>query len=541
MTCKISSFVAGIIFLAFSLATDAEPLTDPYEHLTAAQRVGQVFIWTYAGTSFSPSIQSWLEKYQPGALIAFSRNIKTPAQIAKLNAETQKFALSKLKTPLFLMIDQEGGTVTRLKTSVPMPSALALGQMADVEFIRRYGKANATLLHDIGFNVNLAPVLDLSNPERGTFIGNRAFGDDPETVAKIAAAYAEGLNLGGLIPTAKHFPGHGGVVQDSHHTTPQKLSNYQELADKDWVPFEEYAQAEYPRALMMAHLALPNIDPSGEPSTYSHVLIQDFLRGKLKYDGLVITDDLEMAGASADMDIGERAVRAFLAGNDMLMLAGSPAHQKKAYTAMLKAVKSGRIPVARLKESVTRILSYKDKMKIGAFKFNSEKVKVSVARLEKLSRRVLQRNLQKSVEGQTARWPEIKSDTQVLLLSSDRRFYESFMTSFRDHGKSKFFQLAPQTLNSVVAELAKPEYQVAIYYATGTQTAHWLEHLPPELRAKTIVVNANQSGDVENQNSFLSVLNINTLNFESGAALGDALISHEMRMPASEPDDTEDY
>ncbi|MGZ3722143.1 MAG: beta-N-acetylhexosaminidase [Bdellovibrionales bacterium] len=537
MRFQISSFVAGIVFLCFSLAALAEPPTPTIDKMTLKQRVGQVFIWTYSGTSMSPVMERWLGKYQPGALIVFSRNIKNPTQIAKFNQQTQKFAAKHLKAPFFLMIDQEGGTVTRLRTSVPLPSALALGKMADVKFIESFGKAKGEVLHDIGFNVNLAPVLDISNPDKDSFIGNRAFGDDPSAVAEMATAYALGLNEGGMIPTAKHFPGHGGVIQDSHRTTPKKLATYDELKDTDLVPFEEYAQSEFPRALMMAHLALPNLDPSGLPSTYSKIIIQDYLREKLKYDGLIITDDLEMNGASIEKDIGQRAVKAFLAGNDMVMLAGTPAHQRQAFEAVYAAVRSKKISEARLNESVERILEYKKEMKLGAFIYNEKRTRADIAALETLSREVLKKNFRLSMAGKTASWPRVKKNTEALVLSADKKFYDSFQAGFR--GKAHYFQLTPATLERAKRELNNDRYQIAVFYASGAQTTRWLAGLNSDVRSKVIVVNVNNSGELDAQKSFLSVLNINSFNPESGFSLAEALCSPEFRIPASGEEEPE--
>lgn len=498
--------------------------------MSLEQRIGQVFIWTYPGQSLNSQGESWLEKYQPGALIVFGRNIKSPEQIAKFNSDLQKFAARKMKAPFFLMIDQEGGTVTRLRTQVPLPSALALGKMDDTKFTQGFGKALAIVLRTLGFNVNLAPVLDISAPSKDSFIGNRTFGEDPAQVSERAGAYAEGLNEGGVMPTAKHFPGHGGVVQDSHQTTPKKLATYEELADKDLVPFEEFAQAEYPRAMMMAHMALPNIDPSGVPSTYSKILIQDYLRGKLKYDGLVITDDLEMAGAASDNDFGEHAVRAFLAGNDMLMLAGVGAHQKQAFQKFIAATKSGRIPESRLRESVERILTYKAKLGVAPFAFSDKNSKASIAALEALSKQVLQKNVHLALENRTAPWPEIKPETRALVLGSEKRFFQSFQKNFR--GQASFFQLTPASLERAGKEIDKGAYDLLIYYASGVATARWLVHLKPDQRAKMVVINANHDAEVEGQGAFLSVLNISTHYPDCGADLSESLNNPEVRAPA---------
>jgi beta-N-acetylhexosaminidase len=529
---KISSFVAGLALLHAAPATYAQTPDEIYSQMSVQQKVGQVFIWTYSGSMFTSIMRRWLERFQPGALIVFGRNIKSPVQIARYNADLQALAGLKLKAPFFLMIDQEGGIVTRLRTSVPLPSALALGRMGDAKFIEGFGKASASVLRDVGFNVNLAPVLDISNPNRDSFIGNRAFGEDPEDVATLAVAYARGVSDGGMLPTAKHFPGHGGVKQDSHQTTPRKLATYAELADKDIVPFEEYSQSGFPKAVMMAHLSLPNVDVSGVPATYSSVLIGDYLRRKLKYDGLVITDDLEMSGASLEKDIGERAIKAFLAGNDMLMLAGAPINQHHAFNAMLAAVNSGRISEARLKESVLRILNYKKDLKLGPFQYDETKTQTAIAAVEKLSREVLSKNFRQSVKGKTAKWPELSPDTQALVLSSDKRFFDGFAAQFK--GKALFYHLTPQSLYDAPRVLARPRFRFAVYYASGTRTARWLAHLPNELRAKIIVVNSNHAAEVENQDSFMSVLNVNSHCPECGLELAQALAAPDLRLPASE-------
>lgn len=533
---KIPSFVAGMFFLAFSLppAIAGESITtkELYAKMSLEQRVGQVFIWTYPGQSLTSTGATWLEKYQPGALIVFGRNIKNAEQIAKFNFDLQKFAAQKMRAPFFLMIDQEGGTVTRLKTQVPLPSALALGKMNDTKFMQKFGNAVAAMLKGLGFNVNLAPVLDISTPTKDSFIGSRTFGDDPEQVSERAGAYAEGLSDGGVMPTAKHFPGHGGVSQDSHHTTPKKLATYEELADRDLVPFEDFAQAEFPRAVMMAHIALPNVDPSGVPSTYSKILIQDYLREKLGFDGLVITDDLEMAGAIPGDNIGEHAVQAFLAGNDMLLLAGVGARQKQAFSKVVEAVRSGRISDARLRESVERILNYKQKLAIAPLPYDKKVSKTSVATLEALSKQVQQKNFSLALESKSAAWPEIKPETHALVLGSERRFFNSFQKSFL--GKASFFHLTPQSLAGVERELEKIPYDLIVYYASGAQTARWLVRLTPAQRAKTVVINSSHDAEVESQGAFLSVLNIGTHCPECGADLGTWVNAQDVRAPAQE-------
>lgn len=549
---KISSFVAGIFCLAFGLmsfAEPAKPVVEPPAPAAAApktsvgqldlqQKVGQLMIWTFSGTDFSKTTESILARYQPGALIAFSRNIKSTEQIAKFNAAAQKFASKKMKAPLFLMIDQEGGTVTRVKVSTPLPSALALGHMHNAAFIEDYAKAKAEMLAALGFNVNLSPVLDVSSPSSDSFIANRVFGEDPDEVGELGMAYARGISAAGLIPTAKHFPGHGGQVSDSHKDTPKKNSTWEDLEDRDLIPFVEFSEAKFPRAIMMAHLALPQVDPSGVPATYSQVIIQDHLRNLLAYKGLVITDDLEMGGASISEDIGERAVRAFLAGNDMLMLAGTYKNQRRAFDAVVAAAKSGRISEERLNESVTRILEAKAQLKPSFIRFEEKKTKDLRLKLEALSKEVMQKNFKDAMDSKTSMWPAVTPETRVLVMTSDGRFFRAFKDKFA--GKTRFFHLTPDSLFEASTQIANGKNTLAVYYASGSKTAKWLNELTPELRQKVIVVNCNNPGKVDNQQTFLSVLNLNSHSPESGGWLAEALNTPpDMRAPATTSEDNE--
>jgi beta-N-acetylhexosaminidase len=501
--------------------------------MSIEQKVGQLMIWTFSGSEFGPQIEDTLVKYQLGALIAFSRNIPSSVQIAQFNAQAQAFAHKHLKAPLMLMVDQEGGTVTRVRVNTPIPSALALGRMQNPAFAEDYAKMNAELLATLGFNVNLSPVLDVSDPNIDTFMANRVFGDDPHLVMETGLATAKGISESGVLPVGKHFPGHGGHVKDSHKGTPTKTATLEELEERDLIPFRNFIAADFPRAIMMAHLSLPKIDATGVPATYSRKVIQDILRGKYGYDGLVITDDLEMSGASISPNLGERAVRAFLAGNDMLMLAGHPRNQKIAFEAMVKAVKTGRIPLSRLDESVARILDVKDKIKPMNFKFERKKILDVKTKIEAMSREVMEHNFKQSTDGQTTRLPQINPNTKVTVFSSDPRFLRMFKQKFAGHGR--LMRLTSKNLGKVSEEIQNTGTQFAIFYASGTVTARWVQKLNEQLKVKTLVVNCNNPGKISRQTDFISVLNINSPSPESGGWLAEILNKPpKLRAPAME-------
>ncbi len=529
---KISSFVAGLIGLAFCQFSLAQTAQDLANKMNTEQKVGQLMIWSFMGTEYTPQLDEMLRRYQPGALILFRRNISDNSQVAKLNGDLQRESLKKLKAPLFLMVDQEGGVVTRVRVNTPIPSALALGRASDPTLVENFAKTKGEMLTALGFNVNLAPVMDVSNPDNDSFIGNRTFGDDPASVTELSLAYAKGLSAAGIVPTGKHFPGHGGTITDSHQAVPKKMATTDELEGRDLVPFKKFSEATVPRFVMMAHLSLPNVDPSGVPATYSPVIIKEHLRDKLGFTGVVITDDLEMKGAAISPDIGERAVRAFLAGNDMLMLAGSHRHQRVAFKAMLDAVNDGRISRDRLNDSVVRILESKAQLKLSSGKIDERKAIVAARKLEVMSRDVMQKNFKTAMESKKD-WPEIKADTPAVVFSSTRGFFYYFQRHFK--GKARLYPLTPQTIDSVADHLANDKIPLAIFYASGTKTARWLATLSPALKAKIIVVNCNHSGEVDDQESFMNVLNLSSHSPESGMWLAQELNKPPPPPPEPEP------
>jgi beta-N-acetylhexosaminidase len=235
-----------------------------------------------------------------------------------------------------------------------------------------------------------------------------------------------------------------------------------------------------------------------------------------------------MGGASITPDVGERAVRAFSAGNDMLMFAGTVAHQRRAFQAVLRAVETGRISKTRLNESVARILEAKQQLRIASSKIDARKARAAVRKLEGLSREVMHKNFQLAIEGKKS-WPTVDQDTRVEVFTSSAGFYRSFKNAFP--GRTRLYGLSPRSLSGLSTELERPGVTFGVYYASGTTTAHFLRRLNPQLRAKLIVVNCNHAGAVDNQDSFLSVLNLNSHSPESGEWLAQTLAHPPQESP----------
>lgn len=517
-------FIFALLISCQSFATNGQfeassEIEGIIHHMSLRQKVGQLLIFGYAGTTADGSLLRLLRDEQPGALITFGRNVKTLPQIATLNRQVQAWAKQKTGVPLLIMVDQEGGNVARLKVKGSLPSALALGETKDLELVQQYGEALGGLMHDLGFNVNLAPVLDLSDPFSISFIGPRSFGAQPKDVGRLAFAFARGLALGGVIPTAKHFPGHGGIMQDSHRETPKKLSTLEQLSESDLIPFQKFAGADFPRAVMMAHISYPQIDPSGTPAAFSRIFIHQILREKFHYNGLVITDDVEMAGADAAGSIEQRVVKAVEAGNDMVMVAWSVRRQRSAANALLNAVRNGRISEARIEESLRRILTYKlqlERHENTAVKFaNVER------RLELLAEKVKRYNFLKTTSSnRQLRGSEIGRPAMVIF-ASDPRFYLTFRQSYGQN--VKFVRLTRQSQDQLEEHLLQHPGQTFIYYASGVETARWLNQLTGEVKKRIIVVNTNQPGLIDNRQNYSGVFQLNTSAPESGAWLAQFL------------------
>lgn len=309
-----------------------------------------------------------IEEYRPAGmiLVGFSAddptaatnpttNVDSPEQVRRLTAALQSVASTlPARVPLLIGTDQEYGTVTRIKSGiVQLPSALALGAAADPELTRRAWAAAGAELAALGLTAVFAPVADVIPDASAGPIGSRSYGSDPAAVSVQVAATVRGLHAAGLAATLKHFPGHGYASGDSHTTLPVLAQSLAQLDSGDLPPFLAGIAAGAD-LVMSGHLQVPAIDPS-VPATFSAAVLTGLLRGRLGFTGVAITDALRMAPARR-WPPGEAAVRALLAGNDLLLQPHDLAATRRG---LLDAVRSGRLPGDRLVEAVTRVLTLK--------------------------------------------------------------------------------------------------------------------------------------------------------------------------------------
>ncbi len=321
------------------------------------RKIAQVVMMGINGLTPPEEVKRLIEQ-GIGGIILFTRNCRNHHQVAELISGLQEIALtSGLRTPLSVAIDQEHGSVTRIKKGVtPFPSAWAMGRRGDIDLVARVARITGRELALMGITMNLAPVADILLHPQNRVIGTRSFGKDPQLVGGMVAAYLKGLQGEGVAACAKHFPGHGATPKDSHHELPIIERSGEEMEAAELIPFQMGVRAGV-AAVMTGHLLFPTLD-SQYPATLSPAIIQGLLRQDLGFEGVVISDDLTMGALARWGTIEKRGVEALKAGVDILLVGAGTANGL--LEALERGVVTGEIPQARAAEAVDRILKLKE-------------------------------------------------------------------------------------------------------------------------------------------------------------------------------------
>lgn len=355
---------------AAAAAPTPTPAPVTADMLTLEQKVGQLFIvrpdaldltlsqetindaHADGVTAMTNDMRKTLQQYPVGGICQFGKNIESPSQLARFNADLQAASA----TPLLIAVDEEGGLIARLANSdaFNLPryaSAAAVGASGDPADAREMGQTIGSYLKTYGFNMDFAPDADVNTNPDNPIIGERAFSSDAATAAQMAAAAADGLRENGILPTLKHFPGHGDTAEDSHTDLAVTYKTREELENCELLPF---AADTGLHAVMVGHIAAPNVTGDMTPATLSPTLIGMIPDAE---NALIVTDSLAMDAITAAYTPGEAAVLAIQAGCDVLLM---PNSLPEAYAAVLDAVQNGTISEARLDKSVNKILYYKE-------------------------------------------------------------------------------------------------------------------------------------------------------------------------------------
>ena len=323
-------------------------------NMSDADKVGQLLMIGIHGKTLNDDAKFMLNEYRVGGIILFDRNMESKDQVKSLITDINKAGKSAGLTPLFIGIDQEGGAVARMEDQlIKVPPAEELGK-EPIEQAVSLAKQSGTELKDLGFNINFAPVADL-----GLTYG-RSFSTNPDDVVRYASAVGKAYDEAGLWYSYKHFPGIGKTDVDLHADTSVVPVSKETLLNEDTKVFVDLIKQSKPNtyAIMVSHAMYPQID-ADHPSSLSKAIITDWLRKDMGYNGVVVTDDMDMGALAKHYTFSDMAVQSILAGSDILLVCHEYEHMQEAYNGLMKAVKDGRISKERLDESVKRILLMK--------------------------------------------------------------------------------------------------------------------------------------------------------------------------------------
>jgi len=344
------------------------------DKLSIKEKAGRLLFIGLPTTSLTKETRNLLEQVQPGGVVLFGRNIESAAQVALLNAQIRDVVGDK---GIFIGVDQEGGLVDRFRDICePMPSAKAVREAGRTELAQKFGELSARALRLLGFNINFAPVLDLSGANEDNGLRGRTFGSYPAEVSRLAGAYLDGLQRGGVIGCGKHFPGLGGSSVDSHRRLPVVNHSWEEIFEQDLVPFMDllfHRPGERLQSVMVSHAAFPGVSeflqiwfrrtrdlPTLEamhqlPATISGNVVMRLLRQALKFNGLVITDDMEMGAVVQTLSVAEASLRAVQAGSDMILICEQAANFVAARDALVSAIEENELSLDSVENSNERI------------------------------------------------------------------------------------------------------------------------------------------------------------------------------------------
>jgi beta-N-acetylhexosaminidase len=325
---------------------------------TLRRQIGQLLIAGFEGQQLSVELKALAREFGLGGVILFARNVAEPEQVAELCDEASRLMPD---LPLWVSVDQEGGRVARLKRPfTEWPPMATLGRSGDAALAERFARALAEELRAVGITMDYAPVLDVHTNPKNPVIGDRALADRADEVARLGSAIIRVLQGEGIAACGKHFPGHGDTSADSHHDLPLVEHPLERLRQVELVPFRAAIEASV-ATIMTAHVFLPAVDDR-LPATLSRRLVTDLLRDELKYDGVILSDDLEMKAVANEYAVTRAAVMAVDAGCDgVLICSGDHGTQTAALEALIHAVEDNRLPQARVDDALRRQLRTKER------------------------------------------------------------------------------------------------------------------------------------------------------------------------------------
>lgn len=453
--------------------------------MTLEEKIGQLFVFGFKGTAFTPALKRFLTRYKPGGLIFFSRNGKSPAKVQKLIQDIKIFYSEINKIEPFFIVDHEGGEVVRVGPPNFFPSALSLGQTKDPAIAYDLGKWTGRYLKNIGFDINLAPVVDLRSEKAVNFIGERSFSSLPLEVVKIVSPFISGVRSAGVLSVLKHFPGHGRIQEDSHFEKVRKISSLAELNNTDLLPFKNIIRHHPHTGVMTSHISVPALDPEGTLTTFSKPIVSK-LSNEYQHEGLVFSDDLDMLFfKNKKINIGLKSVQALKAGHDQILIVWSDYNKRNSLKYLYNAVKSNNLSLGLVNQKVKKIVTTKLRLK------DNEKLKYggvirSLAKIYSLQNQInflhfnrISKNLIKEISD------NIKSRKSIYLFSYSYYFYKSFRSSFQN---GRYIPLRQENWLKAIDYCNK---SLCFFHVSGDRSAKRLSEIPKNLLKNLVVINTS--------------------------------------------------
>ena len=330
--------------------------------MTLRQKLGQKLIFAFYGTELSPEFKKILKTYSIGNVIIFARNVASAQQLRALCQEIRQEILANTGVIPLIVIDQEGGMVTRLpEDAVTVPCAMALGATGNPDNGRIASEITIRQLRSLGANFNMAPVLDINTNPSNPVIGIRSFGDSPRLVSEFGLASVKAYENSGVLCCGKHFPGHGDTNVDSHRGLPRVDKTLDQLEQAELIPFQEAIAQGIP-AIMTSHILFPELEPENVPCTMSRKIITGLLKERLGFQGLIVSDCMEMDAIKDHYGTAKGSVAAVRAGVDLVEISLSPNLMVDAAQALYEAALAGELDMDEIDASVEKILAFKKKI-----------------------------------------------------------------------------------------------------------------------------------------------------------------------------------
>lgn len=363
--CRTNSADTGSA--AQTKPTKTEEVQNIVDSMSLEEKVAQLFLVQPeaivdigTATAAGDATKQAINKTPVGGFVYFSDNLQSEQQVQDMLRNVQKYSEDRIGLPAFLSVDEEGGTVARVASTgrfdvTDVGDMAKIGASGDVQQAKQAGETIGSYLSELGFNLDFAPDADvLTNPDN-TVVKKRSFGSDPRVVSDMSLAVAQGLAQHQVYSVYKHFPGHGATAGDTHQGYAYTDKTLDELKQSELIPFENAIQNNA-AFIMAAHISAPRVTGDNTPASLSKTMITDILRGQMGYDGIVVTDAMNMGAVTEQYTSAQAAVKALQAGADVVLM---PEDFQEAYQGVLDAVKDGTLTEQRINESVTRIVTVK--------------------------------------------------------------------------------------------------------------------------------------------------------------------------------------